>query len=857
MSQFVSDFDGAAENPPLIGPHQASQTAYNEAYDEIKQIRLHWQPLFTHLDKLKDGSLKDLQKRAQRILRDDGATYDLKNDPLSPTVWSLDVLPNIIDQSEWAATEQGLAQRSELFDLILKDIYGEQRLIKDGVIPAEIIYAHPGFLRQCYGINVPGMKHLIFHSVDLVRDSDGSYVVISDRTQAPSGAGYALENRTVISRVLPSVFRRSNVRRLSSFFHTMRHTLSQLAAHKTDTPRIVLLTPGSGSSTYFEHIYLANYLGYPLVQAGDLTVRNGKVWLKSLSGLTPVDVIMRRTDDNECDQSELRPDSLFGVPGLLEAARSGNVVLANPLGSAVLESPVLMAFLPQICEYLLGEPLKLHSVESYWCGVEGAIQFVTQNLEKLIIKPAYRQADSQTIYGHGLSAEDKTKTLEMIQSNPKLFVAQTYIPGSTVPVCSGSNITNRHSLLKAFTVADGDSYCVMPGALSRVTQSDRDYIVTTLSGARSKDTWISADEPDFMHQSLLDEAGFHIAQHGNLSSRVVENFFWFGRYAERAELSIRLMRVLFKQLNGIEELSPSARIILLKAISLQTNCLPGFVEGDAELFENPEAELADLVVNGNRTGSIKSNLLAMLTCGDQVRDRLSADTRIVINKLRDHLNELDRAYINGLPEAPEESLDNLMTMLLALSGLSNDSMLRGQDWIFQQIGQRTERAIQTAKLLKSTLSARLEGFPQQQVLESVLLSMEALISFRRRYRTRARLAFGLDLLMVDPSNPRSLVYQTQKLKEFLNMLPDNHPYIPGGLTNENRLILLTLNDIQLTDLEQLSKANPKNQTRKEFAALMDKIIEQLEQFTSLISDKYFDHTVGPQQLIKPKWKLDL
>ncbi|MGP8307721.1 circularly permuted type 2 ATP-grasp protein [Vibrio sp. YIC-376] len=857
MSQFVLDCNGAAENPPLIGPYQASKQAYDEAYDENNQIREHWQPLFNHFDKLKVERLEDLQRRAQRILRDDGATYDLKNDPLSPTMWSLDVIPNIIDQSEWEETEQGLAQRSELFDLILKDIYGEQRLIKDGVIPAEIVFAHPGFLRQCHGIDIPGLKNLIFHSIDLVRDSDGSYVVISDRTQAPSGAGYALENRTVISRVLPSVFRRSNVRRLSSFFQTLRNTLSQLVAHKTDTPRIVLLTPGSASSTYFEHSYLANYLGYPLVQAGDLTVRRGKVWLKSLTGLSPVDVILRRTDDNDCDQSELRPDSCFGIPGLLEAARSGNVVLANPLGSAVLESPVLMAYLPQICEYLLGEPLKLHSVDTYWCGVDDAMQFVTQNLEKLIIKPAYRHANSRTIYGHCLSADEKIKTLEMIKANPKQYVAQIYIPGSTVPVCSESKINRRHSLLKAFTVADGDSYCVMPGALSRVTQSDQDYIVTNLSGASSKDTWITADEPDLTHQSLLDDSGFHVAQKGNVPSRVVENFFWFGRYAERAELSIRLMRVLFKQLNGIEVLSPSARNILLRAISLQTNCLPGFLAGSSELLENPDEELADLVVNGNRIGSIKSNLLAMLTCGDQVRDRLSADTRIILNKLRDHLNELDRAYTSGIPDDPEESLDNLVTTLLALSGLSNDSMLRGEDWIFQQIGQRTERAIQTAKMLQSTLSVRLDSFPQQQVLESVLLSMEALISFRRRYRTRTRVPFGLDLLMVDPSNPRSLVYQTEKLKEFLGMLPRSKAFIPGGLTSENRLILLTLNDIQLTDLEHLARANPNNQTREALSALMDKIIAQLEQFTSLISDKYFDHTVGPQQLIKPKWKLDV
>ncbi|WP_407333596.1 circularly permuted type 2 ATP-grasp protein [Enterovibrio sp. 27052020O] len=857
MNQSDSENSGAAVNAPLLYPSQTQGDAFDEVYDVNFQTKKHWLPVLSHITQLKEERVWELHRRAQRILRDDGATYDLKNDPLSPDVWSLDIIPNVLNIEQWRIAEKGLKQRSELFDLILKDIYGEQRLIKEGIVPAELIFNHPDFIRQCHGLEIPGVKRLILHACDLVRDINGNFIVIGDQTQAPVGAGYALENRTVISRVLPAVFRQSHVRRLSGFFQTLRTTLTQLAAHKTDDPKIVLLTVGSSSSTYYEHAYLANYLGYPLVQAGDLTVRNGKVWLKSLNGLSPVDVILRRTDDRDCDQVELNANSISGVPGLLEVVRNGNVILANPLGSAVLESSALMAFLPRISQFFLNAPLLLENVETRWCGDAQALNYVENNLDNLIIKPAYRRSKGRSIYGHCLTPEQKQKTLEKIRANPSAYVAQNYVPGSLVPVWANATLEARPSLLKAFVVADNDGYSVMPGGLSRVAESQQDYMVTRLSGSLSKDFWVTGDKPDLTHQSLLENIKIDDVQEGNIPSRVVDNFFWFGRYAERAEMSIRLLRVVFKQLNGIELLEPESRDVLLKAVSYQTTCLPGFVKGEQSMFDNPEVELADLVVNGNRVGSVKSNLLAMLACGEQVRERLSADTRIVLNKLRDNLNELDRAFIHGLPEAPEESLDNLVTSLLALSGLSNESMLRGQDWLFLQMGHCTECAIQTAKLLKSTLEPRLEGVAQQQVLESVLLSVEALISFRRRYRTKARVSFGLDLLMVDGTNPRSLVFQIQRLLEFLALLPNPTTYIPGGLTNENRLVLKTLSEIQLTDLETLSVSNTKSQKREALSLLMTQVADQLELFTSIIGDKYFDHTAGPQQLIKPKWKLDV
>ncbi|WP_082111406.1 circularly permuted type 2 ATP-grasp protein [Grimontia sp. AD028] len=854
MNDSDTELEGAVS--PLTYLQQGNGDAFDEVYEENKKVRAHWEPILSHFSGLRAERLDELHRRAQRILRDDGATYDLKNDPLSPDVWSLDILPNVIDAEAWQQVEAGLSQRAELFNRILKDIYGEQRLIKEGIIPPEIVFSHPDFIRECYGIRMPGEKHLILQATDLIRDSSGHFVAIGDQTQTPAGMGYALENRSVISRVHSKIFRHSYVKRHSSFFQTLRNTLTELAAHKTDDPKIVVLTPGSSSSSYYEHTYLANYLGYPLVQGGDLTVRNGKVWLKSINGLSPVDVILRRTDDNDCDQVELSAFSMYGIPGLLEAVRSGNVILANPLGSAVLESPALMSFLPKLCEFYLNEPLKLENVASYWCGHPDALAYVETHLDSLIIKPAYRRSQGMSVYGHSLDEAGKQVILAKIRENPNNYVAQSYVPGSLIPVWCDGSLESRPSLLKAFSVADGESYAVMPGGLSRVADAQDDYVVTHLSGSRSKDFWITADKPDHTHQSLLERAGFELVQEGNLPSRVVDNFFWFGRYAERAEMSIRLIRVVFKQLSGLELLETESRDTLLKAVSLQTRCLPGFTEGDEDLFENPEGELADLVTNGNRVGSIKSNLLAMLACGEQVRERLSADTRIILNRLRDNLYEIDRAFMNGLPEAPEESLDGLVTSLLALSGLSNESMLRGHDWLFLQMGQRTERAIQTVTLLKSTLVEQLPSLPQQQVLESVLLSVEALISFRRRYRTKARVPFGLDLLMIDRTNPRALVYQIERLREFLDMLPKHQSYVPGGWTPENRVILKTLSDIQQVDLNALSTANDENR-REALEVHLNSVSANLEQFTSLIADKYFDHTAGPQQLIKPKWKLDV
>ncbi|MCV2401585.1 circularly permuted type 2 ATP-grasp protein [Marinomonas sp. C2222] len=841
------------EQPMLPFTYPAPVNAYDEAFTEERLPRPHWQSLLNRIGKFTVDEMLDRQRRAQRILREDGATYNLTSDPLTPSVWSLDLIPNIISSDEWSTVEQGLAQRSHLFDLILKDIYGPQELIKNGIIPAEIIYSHPGFLRQCHGVTLPSEHNLLLHAVDLVRDAQGQFQVIGDRTQAPSGAGYALENRTVISRVIRGSFRDNQVRRLRAHFQSLKNMLSSLAAEWTDTPRIVMLSPGALSSTYFEQAYLSNYLGFPLVQGSDLTVRNGAVWMKSLNGLARVDVILRRVEDVYCDQAELKSDSYLGVPGLLEVVRAGNVALANPLGSGILECPALVKYLPEISQFLTGQTLSLPSVATWWCGDASDMEYVANNISNLIIKPAIRSRTSPSIYGHKLNESEQLEALEKIKKAPHLYTAQSYIPGSRTPLWIDNTLQSRPSLLRAFTVshptAETNGYNVMPGGLSRAGESQNEEIVSNISQSKSKDTWVIASEPEQWVQSSADQVLLqNEALQTNLPSRVVENLFWMGRYAERAEVGMRLLRTVFKQMNGVDPLPEESQRTLLEMVSTQTGCLPGFMEADEEMLAEPDTELVSIITDANRAGSIKSNLQAMLSCGEQVKEMLSADTRIIINELRDNIHELDRAYSNGLPDAPEDSLDSLVTSLLALSGLNNESMLRGLDWTFQEIGRRTERALQTATLLRSALTEPLPAAPQQQILESVLLSVEALISFRRRYRNRARVAYGLDLLMIDETNPRSLLYQLNLLGKYIQELPRNE-IRTAGLSPENKVILKALNSIQLADLEALAKVDEISESRQALEELMIDLQEQLEEFTVLISDKYFDHTAGPQSLI--------
>ena len=373
----------------------------DEMTGENASLRPHWQPFLRALDGLGLGELTRRWEEARHLIRENGVTYNIYGDPRGlDRPWQLDPIPLVFPQAEWQSLEAGLIQRARLLERVLADLYGPQRVLHEGLLPPELVLAHPGFLRPCHGLEpVPCQRHLHLYAADLGRSSDGPMCVLGDRTQAPSGAGYALENRIILTRMLPDVFRDCQVQRLALFFRSLRETLRQLAPSQADNPCVVLLTPGPYNETYFEHAFLARYLGYPLVEGADLTVRDNRVFLKLLGGLQPVDVILRRLDDDFCDPLELRGDSSLGVPGLLQAVRAGQVAVANPLGSGVVETPALLPYLPALCRYLLGEELRLPSVPTWWCGEHTAQTHVLANLHRLVIKKAFPSPAREKFFG--------------------------------------------------------------------------------------------------------------------------------------------------------------------------------------------------------------------------------------------------------------------------------------------------------------------------------------------------------------------------------------------------------------------------------------------------------------------------
>jgi len=826
----------------------------DEVYEDGGEQRGHWQYLLDSLEALGVEALADRQQKASRILRDDGATYNLSAAPGTRLTWGLDPVPLLIESEEWSSIESSLIERSELLDLVLQDIYGPQDLIRHGVIPPELIFSHAGFLRQCHGIRMPSEQQLIFHSVDMLRDADGQMCIIGDRTQAPSGAGYALENRTVMSRVLPSLFRDSHVHRLSMFFQTLRLKLAALCP-SDDIPHVVVLTPGAYSETYFEHTLLANYLGYPLVQGADLTVRDGQVWMKTLDGLKRVDVILRRLDDYFCDAVELRSDSQLGVPGLLDVVRSGRVVVANPLGSGVLEHPALLKYLPAIGKHFLGREPQLRSVETFWCGDENDRQYVLDHFDELIIKTTFRRSADHSIFGSELSAEEKQDWMRRMAAKPLHFVGQRYHLPSSAPSWSQEGLVSRPLVLRSFSVANAASYTIMPGGLTRVGTGDNKLIVSSQPDSTSKDTWVLASEPE-KQVSLNKDNGLAIGsgadQGMHLPSRVAENLFWMGRYAERAEASLRLLRTVFMQLNSIEPLSVSARDTLLYAVTQVSTTYPGFIGGTAPITMAIDKELLSIILDENRPGTVASNIQAMLVSSEEVKEMLSADTQRVLNDLRDALADLGGALRLGLTSAPEEALDPLVTTLLALAGLSHESMVRGTGWRFLEMGRTLEKSYQMTSLLQSTLVSDQSESDLRTVLESVLLTFEMLVSYRRRYRSGVEITSSLQLLMIDRANPRSLLFQLAALKEHIDNLPDTSHIL--GLNPQGRCLLEALTVVQLADLNELGVCDEAGGSRVKLEKVLGTVQTLLGRTATLISDKYFDHRIEHQQLVTDRWE---
>ena len=541
---------------PLPGP---------PVYDEVSadgKPRVHWQPFIQAIQEMGPDELARRWKRAERRIRENGVTYNIHGDPHGLNrPWQIDPFPLLISPEEWKQLEAGIIQRAQLLNLLLEDLYSRRRLISNGHLPAELLFANPGFLHPLAGLQIPRHSYLHLLAVDLARSPNGQWWVLADRTQAPSGAGYALENRTIVSDVLPDLFRATQVRRLASFFRAERDSLLNLAG--TDKPRIVLLTPGPYNETYFEHAYLSRYLGFTLAEGADLTVRDRKVFLKTVEGLQPVDVILRRVDDSYCDPLELRGDSFLGIAGLVDAVGAGNVRVVNALGSGAIESAAIMPFLPGLARQLLDEPLKLPSVATWWCGQDYALNWVLEHMDQVVIKPAFPARGMEPVFGATLGRAQKQRLADQLRTRPFDYVAQEQVALSMAPVWNNGHIYQRSLVLRTYVMNTGNRWMAMPGGLVRVA-GDEESIVSMQRGGHSKDAWVLSDAPvdTFSLLRRRDEPVDLRRASTDLPSRVADNLFWLGRYAERAEATARLLRCIAKRVrqSGTAELACLVRL---------------------------------------------------------------------------------------------------------------------------------------------------------------------------------------------------------------------------------------------------------------------------------------------------------
>jgi uncharacterized circularly permuted ATP-grasp superfamily protein/uncharacterized alpha-E superfamily protein len=671
-------------------------------------------------------------------------------------------------------------------------------------LPPEVVYAHPNLLRACAGLTPPGGRFLHFYAADLARTPDGTLRVLADRTQAPAGAGYALENRIVLGRVLPEAFRDSNTQRLAMFFRTLRETLAGLAPHGIPNPRIVLLTAGPHNATYFEQAFLAQYLGYPLVEGGDLTVRDGRVYLKTLGGLHPVDVILRRLRDDYCDPLELRGDSLLGVPGLLQAARDGTIAIANAIGTGVLQTPALIPFLPGLCRSLLGEELKLTSVETWWCGEPDILEYVLDHLEEMVVKPTYPLGPTDPIFGARLDRAAKQTLAGTIRAAPSRFVAQRHASPSTVPVIEGDELKLRPLVLRSFVVADGDGgYQAMPGALALVGGAN-EADISIARGARSKDTWVISDGavsefsllPPTVQPVELTRGG------GDLPSRVADNFFWLGRYAERAEGIARLGRIICLRLadpaagSTIGALGPLLGALQAQTMVASGSALPLIVTPSTE---TPDQMIHEALFDASHPGTLCATARAIDRVARSIRDRLSMDTWTVVSTLAQELGEMERAGEGERPVVLAARLDRVVMILAGLSGLTSESMTREAPWRFLDMGRRLERALNTALVIERTMAGM--GADELPMLEALLDAADSAMTYRRRYRATLQVAPVVDLLVADERNPRSIVFQLVALAEHVASLPRDGA--AARRSAEERAAFEALAEIRLIDVEAI------------------------------------------------------
>jgi uncharacterized circularly permuted ATP-grasp superfamily protein/uncharacterized alpha-E superfamily protein len=749
---------------------------FDELVDETGAVRPHWEPMVKTWSTLGANEIVRRQMVAERLLVAEGAGHVFHDDREIGMSWGLDPVPYVIGAAEWRDIESGLAQRTRVLDAVLDDLYGPRRLLLDGVIPTAAVMGSRAYQLAACGVATPRPR-LMLYAADLVRDSSGRWLLLRDHTDAPTGCGYALMNRTVLSRLYPEPFRHLGVSPLSGWFSDLRTALSAVAPPAVTGPRTILLGPKPQRPGFVEASYLATHLGYHLASSGDLITRGGRVWLRTLGGLEQIDVVFRRLADTGSDPLELRPSGLGGVTGLLQAVREGNVGVANSLGSGVADRLWLQPFLADAARHLLGETLELASVETWWVGDRDRLAAVKADPHKYVFHDTDPVAPVASVMGDNLSDWDMTDWLDRMTSSPHRYVVQPKIVFAGTPVAVDGELRSGTASIRVQTVRIGDEAIVLRGGHGRHVAPGQ--LVINSSDAYGKDVWVLTDSADrrdatgatsFARRNRLPQ----IDLRDSLPTRSAEALFWLGRNAERAEAATRTARLILGRTGSDPALLESPwldhAVSALRAVS---GGRPAESEAD-DPIGGPEALASEIAAAlDDRSGAVSNSLRHLAANAGGVREFLSTATWRVLNGLDTERAVLSATTDRSDPFLVTECLDRIMVDLAALAGLVMESMVRGPGWRFLDLGRRLERAVLLLGVIEATLGEPPADDVAQPVYDLVLGASESLVAYRRRYRSDVRLAAIEDLLVHDDSNPRSLAFQLDRINEHLAALPWN------------------------------------------------------------------------------------
>jgi uncharacterized circularly permuted ATP-grasp superfamily protein/uncharacterized alpha-E superfamily protein len=820
-----------------------SESLFDEVFDDESNVRAHWKDVLSDIQNAGLESLKEKQTEIDWYLENNGVTYNIYNnrDGNTSRSWSLDPIPFVISEEEWENIKKGLKQRAKLLNLILKDLYSEQKLIKENIIPAEVIFGHKGFATEVFNFGYKDNFNLYFYATDLARGPDGKMWVINDRTQAPSGLGYAIENRLTMNSISQDLYPNITTKKLSSFIEEFKNLLNELTGD--DISAAALLTPGPHNETYFEHAFLSSFLEIKMVQGDDLLSKNGSVWLKSLSGLKKINTLLRRVDDRFCDPLELRNDSKLGVAGLVESMRQNNLSMINPIGSAILENIGLNPFMEKIAQYFLKEKLILPQIATWWCGQKKELEYVLNNLNTLIIKKIDRTETIQVYFGKNLSPEELNNLKILLIQSPNKYVAQEEIGFSTAPYYNNGTIEPRNAVIRSYCLKKEDEYTVMNGGLVRVSTIKDSLLVSSQKGGTSKDLWILGNDPKNNNPiNIFKTTQFIETSIDKIPTPKAENLFWLGRYIARSITTTRLILHIIQKITNFYRYevatSKESQVILQNALTHMTMTYLGFLDtkNKETLDRFPMREITSVIKNTSRSGSLAFTISMLSVANINLKDLLAFESWKLFEKMQKEWSEFANRRGDSTLIIYSE-LDKFLIYLMAYKELVKESIFKEQGLILYDIGYKIEDALLLLSKARSILCLKLDKSIGHDVLEGMLNSAESFNAYRAHYKSSLNLENVVDFLILNKQFPKSLSYMTDKLLKEFKMLPKAKSY----LTSYEEPIAKAQSLLKSINIQTLLQSTENEGVYTELDTILAHLSELYMKCSNEFSNTYFSH----------------